>query len=315
MKLYICIRLRRQIINFLEFGEAIYTDDASPTSNRQNCLRKCAKQSYHYLGLLLSVSVIGALLFVAYPLYLLAFENKRTWILPVLIPGTTLDTFAEYYTNITYQVACSLIALCGSTGYDCYFTLCVCHYSTCVALIESTANETVADRDRRWRIRALILQLQDIDSFIVQMNNLNKGVLLVQPLASAFSISLSLFCIITNDWIAGYGYVIFAFTKMLSLCAVGQSVQNDVSAFAYSPDVFEFHRSDFSSAEYEIGAYSLRIAMVSLHNRPAEGHSTHFDAIASKQRAMDGTICAAKFGNGINGKSHEWFSTVVYAFN
>lgn len=258
MKLYICIRFRHEIVNFLDFGEYIYADDAPPSSNRQNCLKMCAKKSYYYLSLLLSVSVIGASMFVAYPLYLLVFENKRTWILPVLIPGTTLDTFVEYYTNITYQVVCSLLALCGSTGYDCYFTLCVCHYSTCVALVESTAKETLQNvcdntaADRRCRIRALVLLLQDIDSFIVQMNNSNKGVLLVQPLASSFSVSLSLFCIITNDWMAGYGYVIFAFTKMLSLCAVGQSVQNDVSV-SHSPYDVGISSVYFSSAEYAIG--------------------------------------------------------------
>lgn len=61
------------------------------------------------------------------------------------------------------------------------------------------------------------------------MNRTFGVILLVQPLIASFSIIISLFCVMVNFWYAGIGYIIFAYTQLLSMCAVGQSVQNNVN--------------------------------------------------------------------------------------
>lgn len=54
----------------------------------------------------------------------------------------------------------------------------------------------------------------------------------VQPVCASLAISLTLFCIVMDDWYAGIGYIIFTYTQMFILCALGQSVQTNVSYHA-----------------------------------------------------------------------------------
>lgn len=66
-------------------------------------------------------------------------------------------------------------------------------------------------------------------SYAFQMNKTFSVILLVQPLMTSLAIIISLFCVMVNYWYAGIGYIIFAYNQLISMCAVGQSVQNNVS--------------------------------------------------------------------------------------
>lgn len=60
------------------------------------------------------------------------------------------------------------------------------------------------------------------------MNQIFGRVLLVQPLLNFIAIVIALFCIMTYDWYAGIGFIIFTYTQLFSMCAVGQTIQNNV---------------------------------------------------------------------------------------
>lgn len=71
------------------------------------------------------------------------------------------------------------------------------------------------------------------------MNKTFSISLLVQPLIASAAIVISLFCVMVNFWIAGIGYIIFAYTQLISMCAVGQSVQNNVSFIGQTLDQYD----------------------------------------------------------------------------
>lgn len=66
-------------------------------------------------------------------------------------------------------------------------------------------------------------------SYTLTLNNTYKSVLLMQPILASMAIALTLFCIVMNDWYSGYGYIIFTYAQMFILCALGQSIQTNVS--------------------------------------------------------------------------------------
>lgn len=102
------------------------------------------------------------------------------------------------------QTICLLLAL---WGFDLLFPISVRHYATCIALIDSTVNESMQNEcsihsvaHLRWRMREIIFQWQDIDSFTVRINDANKSWFSCCRHRPSFSISLSLFCVITSEW-------------------------------------------------------------------------------------------------------------------
>lgn len=60
------------------------------------------------------------------------------------------------------------------------------------------------------------------------MNKTFGYMLLVQPLIASLSIIISLFCVMVNLWYGGIGFIIFAYTQLLAMCTVGQTVQDNV---------------------------------------------------------------------------------------
>ncbi|XP_031622921.1 uncharacterized protein LOC116340516 [Contarinia nasturtii] len=88
-------------------------------------------------------------------------------------------------------------------------------------------NDTHTKSARKAKFINILRQFQDLNNYASKMNRTFGVILLVQPLISSFSMILSLFCVMVNFWYAGIGYIIFAYTQLLSMCAVGQSVQNN----------------------------------------------------------------------------------------
>lgn len=230
--------------------------------NRYNCLKNCAKTTYYYLCAVLTTFLLGGALFISYPLWLMLSQGKRTWILPILLPMTDLDAnAAQFYINIGYQIVCTGLATSTTIAFDLYFTTCICFHTTCVKLLNETIDEfssmwTDSDSSelaKKLCLRNILKQLQDMDTYaliytillkrkmfycikliiicryILKVNNAFSSVLLVQPMSASISITISLFCIVINNWYAGYGYIILTFSQMISYCAVGQTVQNNVS--------------------------------------------------------------------------------------
>lgn len=275
MKLYIWFRFGPKLRGILDFGEKMYAVNAEGAPNRVECLRMCAKRTTYYLSILLLIFVVGSWIFVAYPLYSLVFLGHRTWILPFLIPGIGLDTTSGFYMNISYEMLCSIQAIFGTVGFDLFFTLSICHYSTCIALIENSINEMMQNDgitsmpvdEIRLRMRNVMRQLQDIDAYLTQISATYYNVFLVQPLSSALAISLTLLCIIADNWIGGYGYILFIFSQMISLCAIGQYLQNGVSACIASNaslrgilfDHFALQNQQLTLILYDMPWYRFRI--------------------------------------------------------
>lgn len=108
-------------------------------------------------------------------------------------------------------------------------------------------------------------------SYTSKMNRTFGIMLLVQPLIASLGIILSLFCVMVNFWYAGIGYIIFTYTQLLAMCAVGQSVQNNVKTkqiiYLRIGNIYcTFTISSFPQTEPSIAKSSLRIGMDSVFN-------------------------------------------------
>lgn len=188
------LRHRREAQRFLDFGEHIYAVNSikaiqNPTRapiNRFNICKLMAQRTFYYLIFVLVIFTTATGIFLFYPLWLLLLEGQKIWILPVLIPGTTLDTTYHFIINLNYQILCAFMAAAGSTGFDLFFTMCCCHHTFLVLLIESTLDELnevytekiLSPLTRKIYLINFLKQLQDLDSWVGESKRQRKKVLI-----------------------------------------------------------------------------------------------------------------------------------------
>lgn len=135
--------------NFLDFGEHIYAVNSlkgiqAPnlvSIKRFNVIKSIARHTFNALVMIVFVFLTGGALFLMYPLWQLIYAGQKTWILPMIIPGTTLDTPIQYSINLVYQFVCSAMATAGPIGFDTFFALCCCHHKVIIELIGSTLDQ------------------------------------------------------------------------------------------------------------------------------------------------------------------------------
>lgn len=173
------LRYRYHAWTFLDFGEHIYAvnntkenvDAHQTANNRFNIIKAEAQRTFSYLITILIVFLTSGFQFLIYPMWQLIYAGQRIWLLPMLIPGTSLDTAFQYGLNLSYQIVCTCMALAGPIGFDSFFTVCCCHHTMCVSLIGSTLDEMEKlstktidlSQTRKMHLINFLKQLQDLD--------------------------------------------------------------------------------------------------------------------------------------------------------
>lgn len=170
------LRFRYKAHHFLDFGENIYATNNIRNSEeayiqRYEIIKSTARRTFVYLVTILFVFCCSSMMFLIYPMWQLVYAGQRTWVIPILIPWTTLDTTFQYWLNLSYQVICSVMAMCGPVGFDSFFTVCCCHHAMFVLLIGATLDKTEkmytrttgSLLERKMHLINFLKQLQDLD--------------------------------------------------------------------------------------------------------------------------------------------------------
>lgn len=137
---------------------------------RYQILLKRSEQHVDLVKNNLGLLVIGASIFMLYPLYSFIMGN-RIQVLPVLIVFTNQNTDTGYYVNIAYQVFSCCMGLSGILANDVFLMEMVSIYNLTDGILEYTSDEMSELTDnneqspfyRKVFFRNILIQIQDMN--------------------------------------------------------------------------------------------------------------------------------------------------------
>lgn len=169
---------RRALCSYANFGEFLYEanekvnlNNVEATNERIDCMKKSIKRTYLFLLAMISAVNLAVMLFSLFPAYMWFIKHNYVWLLPVLVPYTTLENLNEFYLNISFQMIFSSSALISAMCMDLFFALCVCHHGTASKLIEQSFSElntmwtenTHTKLIRKAKLINILRQFQDLN--------------------------------------------------------------------------------------------------------------------------------------------------------
>lgn len=181
IKLQIVVKMRRELRAYASFGEFLYNSNepsqmndtgANSTHQRIDCMKKSIRRTYLFLLAMISAVNLAVMLFSLFPAYMWFIQRNYVWLLPVLVPYTTLDDLNEFYLNIAFQMIFSSSALISALCMDIFFALCICHHGTASKLIE----QSISELDAMWtdNTHTKLMRKAKLINIIRQFQDLNK---------------------------------------------------------------------------------------------------------------------------------------------
>lgn len=185
-------------------GDRIYThvgQDSNP-----NYINVCNESATKLLKSTLTIFGIVAasmIILLIFPVYAYVFKHDIQLPIPVVLPFTDLESKNGIFLNLANQVFISLIGGTGNLGIE--VITCIMKnnvWASTVAIghaideISHCVESPDKDETRRsidLKFRNILVQVQDLDRFILQLSDLYYWKFFLQPIMLTLSVSLAVF--------------------------------------------------------------------------------------------------------------------------
>lgn len=153
--------------------------------------------------ILASVLISGMLIYFIAPILQLFVLNERQALLPYLLPLTDIETAWGYILNYVNHAVIAYFACLSGIGNECTFAMMINSLWAGVDIVRHSIEELkecVKTDERAARrkdiIREILVEIQDLDRFIIQWKEMFFVKFLYTPIAIPISLSVALLCIL-----------------------------------------------------------------------------------------------------------------------
>ncbi|XP_031639326.1 uncharacterized protein LOC116351370 [Contarinia nasturtii] len=215
-------------------GDKIYTnrDQNESPAYIQVCDEsavKLLKSTSTTLGIVLFSMII----LLIFPPYAFITKNDIQLPIPVILPFTDLESKNGITLNMANQVFIVLIGATGNIGIEiitCILknnvwasTVVICYSIDEISeFIEHPEGDMKRFIDLKFR--NILIQVQDLDRFILGLSQLYYWKFFLQPIMLTFSVSFAIFFYLYGDWTSGLGTAFLTYTQLYILCDIGNEV-------------------------------------------------------------------------------------------
>lgn len=181
------------------FGRThIYTNQVDAKLNK--ILDQRVNQGLRQACLVNLILLAAGLALVAFPIYDFVINHEQLRILPVAVPFIDLTSTLQYYLNFFQQIVFALIGVSSTLGLETSYILIINNMWAATDVIKYHLDEisnrlhTKQPKEYQAIFRQVLIQVQDIDGYVLNMRNLGYVKYLVQPIIGTFCVSIAIFC-------------------------------------------------------------------------------------------------------------------------
>ncbi|XP_037904100.1 uncharacterized protein LOC119647278 [Hermetia illucens] len=227
-KLYCTLKYKKGTERLLTSVRNAFKFNRNSIPSRIVIMDKCATRYTSLAKCALGVCLIIILIIGAYPLYSFVRLRKVELFFEIHLIGYRMSdgTMKTYIYNYIAQLLELFYGYQGNMLYDAVLCTIVFGVHVSVELQHAAFQETLKFIRKnkllyKKKLKNCMVMNQNINSYILELNRTFSSVVFVQIGTGSGTLALSLFCIVTTDWLGAYGFAMFGFVQIIEYCFIG----------------------------------------------------------------------------------------------